>query len=66
MIETNRYNVSHTQRPVDGIINRFKFCKKHAYLLHLNTDSAWELFTVKNWPFLEHILRFLLKLNGIR
>ena len=38
-IETSCYNVSHTQRPID---NRFEFCKKRKYYLHLNTDPAWK------------------------
>ena len=51
MIKTNCYNVSQTQfRPID---DRFEFCKKRKYQFHLNTDSAWELFALKNWPFLD-------------
>jgi hypothetical protein len=63
MIKTNCYNVSQTQRPID---NRFEFCKQRKYQLHLNTDSAWELFALKNWPFIEYCVFCMLKLNGIR
>jgi hypothetical protein len=61
-LETDCYNMSFIQRPID---DRLEFCKKRKYGLDLNTDPAWELFTPKIWaPFLK-ISRFLLKLNGI-